>query len=133
MKKGDKLLIIVILLIIILGGIYQITINKLTDKSSLIVEITQDNKLIETYYLTEEIVSTIYIDNQKDHFNEITIHNGSVNVTSATCPDYLCVQHMRINNINQSIVCLPNKVLVTIKNEDNSISYDDDFIITGLK
>ena len=44
----------------------------------------------------------------------VTVAGGQVTVTSATCPDQICVHHHAISCAGQSIVCLPEKIVVTV-------------------
>lgn len=47
--------------------------------------------------------------------NTVTIKDGEVYVTSADCPDKLCISQGKIKDTNKTIVCLPNKMSVKIK------------------
>lgn len=47
--------------------------------------------------------------------NTIEIKNGKVDVIDATCKNQICVKHKKIEKSGESIVCLPNKVIVEIK------------------
>ena len=51
----------------------------------------------------------------------LTVHisGGKVWVTDADCPDKTCVRTGVITRAGQSIVCLPNKVTVTISGESD--------------
>lgn len=51
-----------------------------------------------------------------DGSNVIRIMNGSVSMVYATCPDQICVHHRSISKNRESIICLPNKVIVQIEN-----------------
>ena len=42
------------------------------------------------------------------------IRNGMVDVAYATCPDEICVNHYVISRSGESIVCMPNRVVITI-------------------
>lgn len=46
--------------------------------------------------------------------NQIRICNGLVSVTAADCPDLICVHHTPISSTGERIVCLPNRVVVSI-------------------
>lgn len=50
--------------------------------------------------------------------NTITVSDGEVRMTHADCPDQICVKTGRISRSGQSIVCAPNRVIVTITGED---------------
>jgi len=47
--------------------------------------------------------------------NVLVIENGEASIKSATCPDKICVSHRKISKSGETIVCLPNKVVVEIE------------------
>ncbi|MDD6208020.1 MAG: NusG domain II-containing protein [Clostridiales bacterium] len=47
--------------------------------------------------------------------NELVIEDGEVYMKEADCPDRLCVKHGKLLGAQDSIVCLPHKVVVTLK------------------
>lgn len=47
--------------------------------------------------------------------NVLEIRDGKADVTSATCPDKICVRQNPISEIGETIVCLPNQVIVTVE------------------
>lgn len=49
-------------------------------------------------------------------YNLLVIKEGKAEITEASCPDGICVNHRAISRQGQSIVCLPNKVVVEIEN-----------------
>ena len=53
-------------------------------------------------------------------YNLLVIQDGKADVTEASCPDGICVNHRAISKQGQSIVCLPNKVVVEIENGEES-------------
>lgn len=52
--------------------------------------------------------------------NLLQIKNGTVDMLEADCPDKLCVNQKAISKNGESIICLPNKVVVTIESDENS-------------
>lgn len=48
-------------------------------------------------------------------YNILEIKDGKADITEASCPDGICVNHRAVNKQSQSIVCLPNKVVVEIE------------------
>lgn len=46
------------------------------------------------------------------------VETGKVRVTESTCPDKVCARTGWISRPGQSIVCLPNKVVVRIEGSD---------------
>ena len=51
----------------------------------------------------------------------LVIRDGKADVTEATCPDHICVKHRPISRAGESIVCLPNRVVVTIEGDTAGI------------
>lgn len=50
-----------------------------------------------------------------DGHNKVVIADGEVWMEEADCPDRLCVSQGKISRSGQTIICLPNKTMVTIK------------------
>ena len=57
--------------------------------------------------------------------NILLIENGSACMIEAVCPDHICVDTGEIRYEGQMIVCLPNRLVVTIE----GIKGDADFYI----
>ena len=52
--------------------------------------------------------------------NTLVIRNGKADMTEADCPDKLCVKQRAISRNKESIICLPNKVVVEADSKENS-------------
>lgn len=61
--------------------------------------------------------TTYMIDGADGGHNTLVIADGKATVTEATCPDGVCVRHRAIDRAGQSIICLPNKVVVRVVGE----------------
>ncbi len=61
--------------------------------------------------------TTYMIDGADGGHNTLVIADGQATVTAATCPDGVCVRHRAIERAGQSIICLPNKVVVRVVGE----------------
>ncbi len=48
-------------------------------------------------------------------YNVVAVSDGKVSVTAASCPDLICKHHRAISQSGETIVCLPNKMVVEIK------------------
>lgn len=73
------------------------------------VVITVDGGEYGSYSLNTDTV--IYVN---EH-NMVVIRDGAVWMEEADCPDRLCINQGKIKNSGQTIICLPNRVMVTIK------------------
>ncbi len=61
---------------------------------------------------------------QYDYYNVVEIKGGSVKVTEASCKNQVCVRHGAISKSGESIVCLPNRLVVRIENGEEGGGYD---------
>lgn len=75
------------------------------------IVITVDGKEYGTYSLLEE---QIIIIGEGDTKNVIEIKGGKAYMREASCPDQLCVDQNEISFDKESIICLPNKVVITV-------------------
>ncbi|MHB8131144.1 MAG: NusG domain II-containing protein [Mobilitalea sp.] len=115
-KKNDLILIGVIIL---LGVAVIIFMNAIKTEGSKVV-ITIDGNVYDTLELKEDTTYTVEVDNGV--WNTFEIKDGYVNMLDASCPDKLCVKHNDIHYDHETIVCLPNKVVLeVIDGEENEI------------
>ena len=75
------------------------------------IMITVDGKEYGTYSLLQEQTITI---GEGDTINIIEIKGGKAYMKDASCPDQLCVDQNDISYDKESIICLPNKVVITV-------------------
>ena len=75
------------------------------------IVITVDGKEYGTYSLLEEQTITIGEGNTK---NVIEIKGGKAYMKDASCPDQLCMDQNEISFDKEAIICLPNKVVITV-------------------
>ena len=52
---------------------------------------------------------------QYDYYNVVEIRDGKVSVTEGSCKSQVCVKHKAISAGGESIVCLPNRLVVRIE------------------
>lgn len=113
MNKSDKLLVVIlipILLVILL-------VFKLTAVST--------NKVAYVYY-ENEIVKTIDLNEEKEYdvkgYNgivKIKAGNGKIKVVEETSKNHLCSKQGYISESYETIVCLPNKIVIKIASNDD--------------
>lgn len=111
MKKKDWLLIIVI---VGLAGIFWAGRMILSESGNEVVQVTVDGKTYGTYNLSENQIVDI------NGTNTLTIEDGLADMTEADCPDKLCVHQKSISKDGESIICLPNKVVVEVHSSEKS-------------
>lgn len=108
MKRNDLILIGGILLVGAIALVYLFFFRPAGEK----VEITIDGDLYKTYSLAENVTEEIHTEG--GNCNTLIIRDGKAMMESATCPDGICVDHSPIFREGESIVCLPNRVVVTV-------------------
>ena len=108
MKKTDILLLAAILLIatIALGVTYLV----LAKKGDTVV-VTVDGEQYARLPLNEDTELVIVSESGT---NTLVIKDGMAYISEASCPDKICVKTGDANEI-KSIVCLPNKVTVSVE------------------
>ena len=107
-KKAD---IILSIAIIVAGAVLFLTFNLLSVSGSLVV-ITVEGEVFGEYSLNDDLEIEVQT---KLGYNNVQIKDGSVKVLSASCPDKYCVSHISIDKTGQTIVCLPHKMIIEIK------------------
>ena len=119
--RNDIILISVIVIIsVALLLIWKLVYLKGQDTDSdACVEVTIDGRTYGTYPLSKD--DTIKIKNgDGDVTNTLVIKGSVADMTSADCPDHLCVKQKAKSKEGESIICLPNKVVVTVKSDMKS-------------
>lgn len=90
------------------------------------VEIRVDGEQAAVYSLSADRREILHTASGE---NTITIRDGAVSMTAADCPDKVCVSMRRISRSGETIVCLPHKLVLEIKNSESGTSLPD--AITG--
>lgn len=110
--KNDLIFILVLLL---LAGVATLTLL-LTRTEGDTVTVTVDGVLFGEYSLHENRSIEIRCENG---YNLLVIEDGRARIESADCPDGICSSHRPITYHGESIICLPNRVVVEIRSRSN--------------
>lgn len=105
MKKNDWILATFILIIAVVGLVLYTRIGK---QGGELVVVTVDGEVYGTYSLRKDKKISI------NETNIFEIKDGVADMTEGDCPDQICVEHKPIAKNKETIVCLPNKVIVEI-------------------
>ena len=108
--RNDILLIGGLLLVAAIGMVYLFVFR---DRGTT-VTVTVDGKPYGVYALSQNIIEDIYTGQNGEHHNRLVIRDGEAYMETATCPDGICVAHNPVYREGESIVCLPNRVVVTV-------------------
>lgn len=134
MKKYIRKADIILLIILVAAGLAAtaaLSMSRSDAGSDAKVVIESSGDVYATYPLSEdrtvivpapqENASSLKVPDdsrpaadQFDHYNVVVISGGTVKVTEASCANQVCVGHSAISRSGESIVCLPNKLIVRI-------------------
>ena len=115
LKKKDIVLVIVILAV---AGTCLLLHMLVGEKSADYITIKVNGKVEGIYSLAED--REIKLNNGS---NILKIKNGEADMVWADCPDQLCVKQKAVSKNKESIICLPNKIIVEVDSHQNS-QYD---------
>ena len=79
------------------------------------IQITVDGNVYGTYSLAKDQVIEV---KEKDFYNRIRIQDGKAYMEEANCPDGYCEEQGKISGRTQTIVCLPHKLVVEVRDAD---------------
>ena len=108
--KGDRLLILFILFI----GLILFLWNHVSSESGQYLFIFHDKDLIHRIPLNKNWDLDIKGDLGITH---IVVRNGTVWIAKSPCPQKICMHMGKIANHGQSIVCIPNRIVLVIKKD----------------
>lgn len=110
MKKNDWILILTTLIFSLLIWVIY---SQLIQKEGDYVVVSVDGEIVYEFSLDEEI--DMEIEGVNNGSNHLLIKGGKASIVDATCPDKLCVHQKSISKDKETIVCLPNKVVIEIR------------------
>ena len=105
-ERNDRILILgIVLCAILLSVAFFLKGNSI----GTTVVVSLDGEEYGRYSLLKEQVIQI------GDTNTLVLHNHEADMLFADCPDQICVMHTPISDTDENIICLPNKVIVTIE------------------
>lgn len=114
MKKNDWVLLAGILGV----ALVCFLIVRINSKPGAIAIVKLDGEVVKELPLDKN--TTIVVQSKNGGENTIEVKNGYVRVISASCPDHYCMKHKKINKSKETIVCLPNELVVEIQSDKKS-------------
>lgn len=112
LKKNDILLIVIVL--VVAGSAYLLH-EKIGVSAANCITVKVNGEIEGVYSLGED--QEIEINGGTNH---LVIRNGKADMEEADCPDKLCVKQKAVSKNHESIICLPNKVVVEVSSRENS-------------
>ena len=115
-KHRVDIIVIAILLIISLIIFF---VAKLNRDEGAYIEIEINGSVVSKYPLSVDGVYTL-----NGGTNTLTVKGGVAYMTDSNCPDHTCEKSGKVKYVGQTIVCLPNKLTITIVgNSEDSVDF----------
>lgn len=108
MKKKDWILAVLILGLALIGLLWQ---SLSGNRAGAVVRIRIDGEEYGSYSLYEE--RDIPLDTPYGH-NLLRIRDGQAVMIEADCPDGYCMEQGAIDQAQETIICLPHKVVAEV-------------------
>lgn len=108
LKCGDVIIIAALLALTTL----LLVLSLLPQQTARVAVVTVDGEIVVRLPLD---VDTQYTISENGHINVIEVSDGKVRMLDANCPDGTCIGQGWISDGAEVIVCLPNRVAVTLE------------------
>jgi len=120
MKKLIKNPNFIIIAVVSVVAVILLAATSMSGRGGDYVRVSVDGVTVATYPLNVD--NTYVLEGFDGGTNTLVIENGQAYMSDATCPDSLCVKTGHIHMAGQSIICLPNRVVVeVVKSSENSV------------
>lgn len=114
-KKGD-VIIVVILMVAVIGWLGINRLGSSKAETQAIIEV--DGSIYKTVPMVKGMEQKkIHIELDNGRHIDIDVDENGAFVEDVVCPDKICQKTGVVSKAGQSIVCLPNKVVVYIEGE----------------
>ncbi len=100
----------ILALTLLVAGLFALLLFRSCAAVGDTVSVSVDGEMVGEYSLLEDGIYPL-----NDGTNILVIECGEAYLKDATCPDRICVNRGKISHVGESIICLPNKVVVTVE------------------
>ncbi|HYE80991.1 MAG TPA: NusG domain II-containing protein [Clostridia bacterium] len=121
-KKGDLVIIFILVAALISWfAVYQL--GESEDERQIVIE--TDGSVYKTIPMKAGMKrQEIHIDLKNGKYIDIMVDENGAYVSDVICPDKVCQKTGLVSRVGQSIVCLPNKIVVYIEGEEEALVDD---------
>ena len=133
-RKKAVLLATVLLTIAVLCGvwIYAVSHRFAGSGQALYADLYQNGELLQTIRLdTVTGEYTFEISGDAGATNTVCVRPGSIAIVSASCPDQICVHQGFISTSLLPITCLPNRLVIRVR-EEAAVPDDTSIVPDGV-
>ena len=117
--KKHRLDIIVISLLLFIS-LTVLAVFLLTKEDGASVKVEVDGNVVGTYSLSVDGEYSL-----NGGTNILTVKDGVAYMTYSNCPDHTCENTGKVKHVGETIVCLPNRITVTVVGD---VTSDDGYV-----
>ena len=114
--KKHKNDILLVLAVLILGGVFLVYTEFFRPEGGEVI-VSVDGVEQRPLPLSE---NNFVVIGDEENYNVLVISGGEAYIEEASCPDNICVKSGKVSLEGQTIVCLPNKVVISIEGGKSS-------------
>ena len=103
---------IIVIAAILLASLALLLVMTLNKEEGNVVVVEIDGATVATYSLDKNGEYSL-----NGGTNVLVIEDGKAYLNYSNCPDHTCEKTGKIRYVGQSIICLPNKIAITIKGD----------------
>jgi len=118
MKRSDRITGVVLLAAVALVIVFWIVMHR-TPGTLAVVRV--DGKVVATVDLISHEPQTLDVTGVLGPMVIVADGKGSVRVTESTCPDQICVHTTPARSPGDQIICVPNRMVITIEGKGTGI------------
>ncbi len=107
-RTRNDIILVAVIIFIAAAGLLFFGINR---ESGNAVAVNINGERTAVYSLSTDLEVTI---STGENYNTLVIENGKARISSADCPDGICVETRAVSYVGETIVCLPHKVVVEV-------------------
>lgn len=98
--------------LILVAGLWLILQSYFFSGPAVRAEVSVDGEVVEVLDLSKD--QELTVTGAGGGSNRLIVRDGQIWCQEATCPDKVCVRQGKQKEAGASIVCLPNRMIVTI-------------------
>ncbi|MGP6147452.1 NusG domain II-containing protein [Jeotgalibaca sp. A122] len=132
-RRGD----IIVVLLLMLGSFLPLGVftyvQATADQTNLQAVVEVDGDVVHVFDLVDDgETETYHYKDEHGHENVLVRTGMSVKMTEATCSDQVCVRMAAIDQVGDTILCLPHKMLVEVRS-DSPVENNNEIDVLSLR
>lgn len=125
MTRADKILTAGVIVLVLVAFFFNSKVFSTGSKDGATAVIKVQGKVVMTVDLYQGENKDTFTLEGKHYPETVEVENGSIRIIESPCPDQICVKRGWIDTPGESIICVPNEIVIDIESGKNSIDEID--------